>query len=141
MSDATLVTTRDESLRASLLIAYGLYLTALFTGGLTALAGVILVYARRHDARGTVWQSHCRNLLWVFWLGVVGAAVFVGIVLEGAGSLLFSLFHTEGNPPPELVGGLIALLPLLGLFAVIVTVFYLYRTVRGLIHAIDGRPY
>ena len=141
MSDATIVTSRDESLRASLLVAYGLYLAAVFTGGLTALAGVILVYARREEARGTLWQSHCRNLLWVFWIGAVATAVFVGIVLEGAGSLLFALFHTEGNPPLELVGGLIALMPLLGLFAVIVTVFYLYRTVRGLIHAMDGRPY
>lgn len=141
MSDAALITTRDESLRASLLIAYGLYLLAFFSGGLTALAGVVLVYARREEARGTLWQSHCRNLLWVFWIGVMATVVFLGIVLEGAGSLLFSLFHTEGNPPPELVGGLIALMPVLGLFAVIVTVFYLYRTLRGFIHAIDGRPY
>ncbi len=141
MSDAALVTPRDESLRASLLIAYGLYLLAVFSGGLTVLAGVILVYARREEARGTLWQSHCRNLLWVFWIGVVAAAVFLGVVLEGAGSLLFSLFRTEGNPPPALVGGLIALMPALGLFAVIVTVFYLYRTLRGFVRAIDGRPY
>jgi uncharacterized membrane protein len=141
MSDAALITTRDENLRASLLIAYGLYLAALFTGGLTALAGVILVYARRQDARGTLWQGHCRNLLWVFWIGVVVTAAFLGIVLEGAGSLLFSLFHTEGNPPPELVGGLIALVPLLGIGILVFTVFYLYRTLRGLIHALDGRPY
>ena len=141
MSDATLVTTRDENLRASLLIAYGLYLAALFTGGITALAGVILVYARRDEARGTLWQSHCRNLLWVFWIGAIATVVFLGVVLEGAGSLLFSLFLTEGNPPSELVGGLIALLPLLGLGAVVLTVFYLYRTLRGLVHAIDGRPY
>jgi len=141
MSDVAFAGSRDESLRASLLIAYGLYLLALFSGGITALAGVILVYARRGEARGTVWQSHCRNLIWVFWIGVVATAVFVGAILEGAGSLLFSLFHTEGNPPPELVGGLIALLPLLGLFALLVTVFYLYRTLRGFVHAIDGRPY
>lgn len=141
MSDATVIATRDESLRASLLIAYGLYLLALVSGGFTALVGVVLVYARREEARGTVWQSHCRNLLWVFWLAVVATVVFTAAVLEGAGTLLFSLFHTEGNPPPELVGGLVALVPLLGLFAVVVTVFYLYRTVRGFIHAIDGRPY
>lgn len=141
MSDVAITTSRDESLRASLLIAYGLYLLAIFTGGVTALAGVILVYARREEARGTLWQSHCRNLLWVFWLGVIATAVFLGVVLEGAGSLLFSLFHTEGNPPPELVGGLIALMPLLGLLALVFTVFYLYRTLRGFVHAIDGRPY
>ncbi|MBL6852817.1 MAG: hypothetical protein ISS15_09770 [Alphaproteobacteria bacterium] len=141
MSDAALTTPRDESLRASLLIAYGLYLAALFSGGLTAVAGVIVVYARRQEARGTLWQSHCRNLLWVFWIAAAAAAVFAGVVLEGAGSLLVSLFHTEGNPPPELVGGLVALVPLLGLFALVVLVFYLYRTLRGFIHALDGRPY
>ena len=141
MSDATLVTTRDQTLRASLLIAYGLYLLAIFTGGLTALAGVILVYMRRDEARGTLWQSHCRNLLVVFWIAAVVTVLFLAVVLEGAGGLFFSLVHTDGNPPPELVGWLIAGVPALALGTLLFTVFYLYRTLRGFIRAIDGRPY
>lgn len=141
MSDGALVTRTDEGLKASLLVAYGLYLAAIFTGGLGAIAGVILVYLRRGDARGTLWQSHCRNLLWVFWISVVVSVLFLGIVLQGAGSLAWSLFHTEGNPPPELVGGLLALVPLLYLSAVLFVVWYLYRTVRGIIRALDSRHY
>jgi uncharacterized membrane protein len=141
MSDTALVPRTDESLKASLLVAYGLYLLALVTGGLGAVVGVIVVYVRRADARGTLWQSHCRNLLWVFWIGVAVSVLLLGIVVQGAGSLAWSLFHTEGNPPPELVGGLLALVPVLYLGAVIFVIWYLYRTVRGLVRALDSQPY
>lgn len=141
MSEATLVPRTDEALKASLLVAYGLYMLALVTGGLGAIAGVILVYIRRADARGTPWQSHCRNLLWVFWIGVAVSVLLLGVALQGAGSLAWSLFHTEGNPPPELVGGVLALVPLLYLGAVLFVVWYLYRIVRGFIRALDSQPY
>jgi hypothetical protein len=62
-------------------------------------------------------------------------------VLQGVGGLLYSLFATNGDPPPAVIGGVLALLPVLYLGAVIFLVWYLYRTVRGLLRASESRPY
>lgn len=130
----------DGSLRAALLIAYGLFVLALFNG-VTALAGVILVYLKRDAARGTMWESHVRNLTRVFWVGVVVLAVLLAVVLESFGGLLFSLFATNGNPPPALVGALFIVVPALYLAGLVFAVWYLYRTLTGLLRAIENKPY
>lgn len=127
-------------LRAIVLIAYGLFLLAL-ANGVTAIAGVILLYVKRDEARGTPWEGHFRNLIRVFWAGVIVACVALAIVLPMASTLLFSLITTNGNPPPPLVGGLVAILPLLWLGAVGFLIWYLYRTIGGFIRALDGKPY
>ncbi len=123
-----------------MLIAYGLFVLAIFNGA-TAIAGVILAYVRRGDARGTIWEGHFRNLIHVFWIAVVFAAIFLAVVLQGVGGLAYSMFSTNGNPPPALVGGLLALLPLLYIAAVVFIVWYLYRTVRGFVRVLDSKPY
>lgn len=130
----------DNGLRATLLVAYGLFALAPFNG-VTALAGVILAYLRRDEARGTVWESHTRNLIRVFWIAVVVAVVLLGVVIESFGGLFFSLVSTNGNPPPALVGGLFVIVPALWLACVVFAVWYLYRTLRGLIRALEAKPY
>jgi len=101
-----------ESHRAVAMIVYVLYFAALVCG-ITMLIGVIMAYARRGDARGTVWESHFANQISVFWttiiVGLIGAVTaFIGIGFL----ILFGLF-----------------------------VWYLYRTIRGTLRAADGLPY
>lgn len=139
MSDASVV--RDESgLRITALIAYGLFVLALFNGA-TAIAGVILAYLKRDEARGTIWESHFRNLIRVFWISIIVGVLAFAILVPSFGGLIFSMAATNGNPPPALVGMLFFLVPALLAAGTIFAVWYLYRTLRGLIRALDGQPY
>jgi uncharacterized membrane protein len=133
--------TRDDAdLRAVLLIAYGLFVLAMFNGA-TAIIGAVLVYVKRDAARGTVWESHVRNLTRLFWISLTVAVIALAILLQVFGGLAFSLFATNGNPPPALIGWLIALVPLFYVGGVIFVIWYMYRTLRGLVRAIDSKPY
>ncbi len=100
-------------MRTFAIIIYGLYLGALFTGGSTGLAGVILAYVKRGEARGTIWESHIENAIHAFWIwfmlmaiGVVTAWFLIGFVAMGAAF-----------------------------------VYFLYRTIKGLVRAVDSQPY
>lgn len=130
----------NPDLRPALLIAYALFVLALFNGA-TAIAGVVLVTIKRGEARGTVWESHTRNLIRVFWISVVAFVVLLAVLLQGFGGLFFSLYTTNGNPPPALVGALALMVPALVLAFILFTVWYLYRTLRGLVRALENEPY
>ncbi|MBS0472249.1 MAG: hypothetical protein JSR60_14350 [Proteobacteria bacterium] len=139
MSDAA-ARMDEDGLRVPALIAYGLYLIAPLNGA-TAIAGVILAYIKRGEARGTVWESHYRNLIRVFWISLIVLAIAFGIVIEAFGGMIFTLVTTDGNPPPAMVGSLFLFLPALWMGGLFLTVWYYYRTVRGFIRAIDGKAY
>jgi uncharacterized membrane protein len=140
MSEASAGAPGNAELRTILLIAYGLFVLAIFNGA-SAIAGVVLVYVKRDEARGTQWQSHFQNLIAVFWISFVVALVALALVLQAFGGLAFSLFATNGNPPPELIGWLVALVPLFYVGGIAFLIWYLYRTLRGLMRALDYRPY
>ncbi|HWD29047.1 MAG TPA: hypothetical protein VG387_17875 [Rhizomicrobium sp.] len=137
---ATLTGAREDGLRATVLIAYGLFLLAL-CNGVTAIAGVILLYVKRADARGTPWDSHFRNLITVFWVGLALTAIVIALALPVLGALFFALVHTNGNPPVEAFTGLFVLGPVAWLAAVVFFVWYLIRTISGFLRALEGRPY
>ena len=130
----------DDGLRAAVIIAYALFLLAPING-LTAIAGIVLVYLKRPEARGTIWQSHLRNLLWVFWISALFFLAAAMLILPGLVTLLVALFQTNGNPPAALVGGLFAALPALAFASLLFGLWYLYRTIAGLVRAVDGQPY
>lgn len=130
----------DGGLRVALLIGYGLFAVAPFNGA-TAIAGVILAYLKRDEARGTVFESHVRNLIHVFWIGVVFAVLLLAVILQGVGGLFYSLFATNGHPPAALVGFLVVLVPALWLVCSVFAIWFYYRTLRGLIRALEDRPY
>src|SRR5271154_4271509 len=69
--------------RPAVLIGYGLFLLAIACGGITALIGAVIAYARRDEARGTVWESHYRNLIRVFWVGAIFALSLITMALTG----------------------------------------------------------
>lgn len=105
-------TAQDANLRTVALVVYGLYLAA-FLNGFTAIAGLIVAYVKRGDAAGTAYASHFENAIVAFW---------VGLVLSFISFLLI----------PFLIG-----LPML----LAVTVWVLYRVIKGLLRAIDRRPF
>ncbi len=138
MSDTT--TPRgDSELRVMALLAYGLFLLAL-VNGITAVAGVVLAYVMRGNAQGTVWESHFRNLIRVFWITAIVLVVSIAIAVEGFGGMFYSL-ATNHDPAPALAGLLFLLVPLLVLIGLVFTVWFLYRTLRGLIRALEDKPY
>ncbi len=129
-----------EGLRATALIAYGLYVLALFSG-VTAIVGVVLAYVKRDEARGTIWQSHFSNLIAVFWTGAIVAALLVALVVPSVFGFMTTLVRHQRQPAFMQVGWMIALVPIIAGLSLIFLVWFLYRVVRGLMHALDGKTY
>lgn len=140
MSEAHAEARVSGDLRAVLLVVYGLFLLATFNG-FTAIAGVILAYVKRDEARGTMWEGHFHNIIQVFWIALAVGVVAITLLIYAAGGFAIAMFATNGNPPPLVIGWLIALIPVLWLGAVIFFLWYLYRTVRGLVLTIESKPY
>lgn len=93
------------------LVLYILYGIGIIVG-LVAVAGVIMAYVKRGDARGTMLESHITYLIRTFWIAFIGS--IVGMVTTFV-----------------LVGWLILLA---------VAVWYIYRIVRGFVAYNDGKP-
>ncbi|HEX4105205.1 MAG TPA: hypothetical protein VHX92_03140 [Rhizomicrobium sp.] len=129
----------EMSERNSVLVAYGLYLLGAMTGGLTTLIGTVLAHIRLSEARGTLYESHYRNLILIFWVWLVVIVVAGSVVLAGVAGVAFSLFAWP-------VFGM-ALIPfglavwLMGLAIVGTFLWYYWRLVRGLVLVVDGKPY
>jgi len=115
------------------LICYGLFLAAVATG-FTAIAGVVLAYIKRTETSGTIWQSHFTGLIRLFWIGVAVFAVWLVLVVGGVIGVATGIDH---NTIPPLAG----LFPLAWLLSLVYLVWYVYRTVRGLLRALDNQPY
>jgi uncharacterized membrane protein len=82
----------EMSERNSVLVAYGLYLLGAMTGGLTTLIGTVLAHIRLKEARGTLYESHYRNLILIFWVWLTVMVVAGSVVLAGVAGAAFSLF-------------------------------------------------
>jgi uncharacterized membrane protein len=129
-----------EDLRAIALIAYSLLVLATFNG-LSAIAAVVLAYIKRDAARGTVWESHLRNIIHVFWIAVIVFLASCALALPVFGGLAFSMITTNGHPPAAAIGSAMLLVPVFIAGGAIFFFWFLYRTLRGLIHAIESQPY
>jgi uncharacterized membrane protein len=119
--------------RTLAIICYGLFILA-FTNGLTAIVGVVLAHIKRGETRGTIWASHFANLIHVFWIGVAFWVVFLVAALFGVAGMWHEVIANDFPAP-------IFALPLLGLAFLAYVVWYLYRVVRGLMAALENRPY
>lgn len=103
----------EESQRGTAILAYVLYLIGWPTLHLATVVGLVLAYVQRKDARGTIWESHFNNLIETFWIALIVFVVAVPLCFVFIGI-------------PILIG---------------LAIWVLYRTVKGLIRAIDSRPY
>jgi uncharacterized membrane protein len=129
----------EENARVSILIVYALYLLEL-ANGITAIAGVVLAYIKRGDARGTIYASHYANAISTFWIVLAASVVLTAIALEAIFGTVVFFARPEAAFAAWQPGALL-LLPLVWLGFAALFVFYLYRTIKGFIRALDGRPY
>jgi uncharacterized membrane protein len=111
---AITTTPSEVEARTWTIIIYGMYLAAAPSGGFTGIVGVIMAYIKREEFRGTIWESHAENAIRAFWIWFLLCLVGAPLVL------LFGL----------------GVLVMFGAF-----VYFLFRTIKGLIAAIDGKPY
>src|SRR6185295_6154146 len=103
----------EDTLRGTALLCYILYLVGWPTVHITTVVALILAYVQRGEGRGTVWESHFSNLIETFWVALVIAIVAVPLCFVFIGfPILFGL-----------------------------AVWVLYRTIKGLVRAIETRPY
>jgi uncharacterized membrane protein len=140
MSETRTAPPVSEDLRAIALIAYSLLVLATFNG-LTAIAAVVLAYIKRDAARGTPWESHFRNIIHVFWIAVIVSLLALALALPVFGGFVYAMITTDGHPPPGAIGSALLLVPVFVLGGAIFFVWFLYRTLRGLIHTIEARPF
>jgi len=103
---------RLEGLKTTAMIVYILYLASLIAG-ITSIIGVIIAHIKKGSAVGTIYESHYGNQIVTFWVALVLS--IIGFVLTYV---------------------LIGFLVLFGVF-----VWFLYRTIKGLMRLNDGRPY
>ena len=102
-----------DSLRGTAILCYALFLLGWPTVHITTVVALVLAYVQRGEARATPWESHFSNLIETFWVGLIVAIVAIPLCLVFIGI-------------PILFG---------------VAVWVLYRTIKGLVRAIESRPY
>jgi len=112
VSDTPAATSAPDSTRTIAILVYALYLAA-FVNGITAIIGVVLAYVKRNEAHGTVYESHFTNAIETFWISL-------GLCVIGALTIWIG----------------IGILAFVGAF-----VFYIYRSIKGIVRAIDARAY
>ena len=117
MSDSAIVPSAEpgESERNTLLIAYILYGVTPFTGGLAAVAGVIINHLKVNATGNEFLRSHHRWLLRTFWYSLLWTAVST--------LLMFT----------------IVLIPVAWLGYVVAGLWYIYRVVRGALNFAERR--
>ncbi len=83
------------SLRTVLTVVYALFALGFLTGGLGAIAAVVLAYLKRGDAAGTVYASHFDWVLRTFWwmvLWLIVSSILVIILVGFLGYFLTLLW-------------------------------------------------
>jgi uncharacterized membrane protein len=94
------------------IIVWALYLASLLTGGLTSIVGIIIAYLKRRDLAGTVFESHMTSAIRTFWISVIFSIFGVVLLVVGIGVLVL----------------------------VVIWIWFAFRSIRGLVRALDGRP-
>ena len=123
--------------RLLVILSYGLYLVSV-AGGLPLLVGVIIAFVRRPHARGTIYESHYRNLILVFFVMLLFAATVLATGLAGVMALLFGVFAGAfvWQFPMALM-----LVPVAALISLALGLWFLWRVIGGLIRVLDEKPY
>jgi uncharacterized membrane protein len=124
--------------RSWALATYGLFLIAPASSGITVLIGVILAHLRLDQARGTLYESHYRNLILVFWVWLVVALAAASLAFAGLAGLVLSLMQSW---PGFALYHSTLMLGLVFLGVVLTCFWYYWRLIRGFIRILDDKPY
>ena len=130
MTNATLVNSNPSLLRWTQAI-YALHALSLLIGivgaatvigsfliGWPSIVAVILNYVKRSEVRGTWLESHFSWQIRTFWFGALWVALCVAFIVMTLG-----------------IGIIVAWIPLVG-----VSLWFIYRIVRGWMALSDGEP-
>lgn len=107
------------------IVVYALYLLG-FTNGLTFLAGLIVAYVNR-DTAGPINASHYTFAIRTFWLSIGGFLAGLALFLVGM-ALAVLLIGI-----PMLIAG--------GAIMSVISVFFVVRTILGLVYLLKGEAY
>jgi uncharacterized membrane protein len=124
--------------RSWALATYGLFLIAPASSGITVLIGVILAHLRLDQARGTLYESHYRNLILVFWVWLAVALTAAALAFAGLAGLVLSLLQSW---PGFALYHSTLMLGLVFLGVVLTCFWYYWRLIRGFIRVLDDKPY
>jgi uncharacterized membrane protein len=127
----------SDDMRTLAIIAYALYF-AFFFAGVTPLIGVIIAYVKRGDARGTIWESHFDNLITVFWVSLVLCLLMIPVWIFMIGATVLTAAATW---PVSLFTFPFILVLIFFPFSLLVVAWYLYRTIKGFVRALDSKSY
>ncbi|WP_081617429.1 hypothetical protein [Thioalkalivibrio sp. ALgr3] len=116
-------------------VGYALYICAPFTGGLTAIAAVILAYVQRENG-DSILRSHWTNMIRIFWTSFI---VFLGVLaiwiawlgLYGA-SFVGSSQHETAQTPD--MGSMMMLIATGSLITLSWTIWIIIRCTIGIIN-------
>lgn len=111
--NARVPTTKEASLRKTLILCYALYALFFFTG-IAGVVAVIIDYVKRSDARGTWLESHFSFQIKTFWMFL----------------LLFALTALVAQGISETLGWIVG---------AIVLAWYFYRLYKGFMALIGHR--
>jgi uncharacterized membrane protein len=94
------------------IVVWAMFLASIVSVAFTAIIGLIIAYVKRRDLAGTPYASHMTSAIRTFWITLIVGLIGFVLMIVGIGYLIL---------------GLLAL-------------WHLFRVIRGLIYAIDGRP-
>jgi len=93
------------------IIVWALYLLAYLTG-FTAIIGLIIAYVKRGELAGTPFESHMTSAIRTFWISLIAGIIGVVLSIVGIGVVILA----------------------------VLCVWQIFRVIRGMIRAVDGRP-
>ena len=109
---------REEALRKVALLDHLLHIAGLlFSMGLLSVVALIINYAKRDDANGTIYRSHMDWMISTFW---------------------WTLFWVVVAFVPTLVLSMVSF-GLLSFLFLVPCFWFLYRMVKGLLRLLDAR--
>jgi uncharacterized membrane protein len=103
----------DSDARLMAILGYVLFLVGWPTLHMATVGGLVLAYVKRPDTRGTIWESHFSNLIETFWISLVVGIIAIPLCFVFVGFFVLAF----------------------------VTIWFFYRTIKGLIRAVENRPY
>jgi uncharacterized membrane protein len=119
MSDATPPTnsppgfTLDGSPKSMAVIGYGLLLGGAISGGVTAIAALVLAFIKKDEAKGTIWESHLSNIMMTVAIGFAAGLLSLPLMFLGIGFL--TMMATA--------------------------IWVIYRGVLGIVRALEEKPF
>ncbi|WP_019627856.1 hypothetical protein [Thioalkalivibrio sp. AKL10] len=122
-------------------VGYVLYIAAPFTGGLTAIAAVIIAYVQRENG-DSILRTHWNNMIRIFWTSFVVLLAVLAIWMAwmsafGAAFMGTSQHGAAGQAPD--MGSLMAMAAAASLITLTWTVWVIVRSVIGIIDLNQGR--